>query len=455
MKKSQFLFGDGLKARAVRSTLMTGLNFGGQNVLRLGGNLVLTRLLFPEAFGIMAIVQVVKTGVNMFSDLGINASIVQDARGEDQRFLDTAFTIQVIRGIVLWLMIWAVAAPVAEFYEAPILAEILPIAGLTALFQGFNSTKLATANRELRLGRVTVMTLVCQAIGLAVTIGLSIWLKSVWALVIGGLVPMLLIALLSHVILPGAVNRFALDRDAFSRLFGFGKYIFIATVAGFLINQGDRAILGKFVSLDDLAFYNIAFFLATVPLMLMRQLSDKILFPLYRARPPAESEANYNNIARARFMIISSTMAMTFVLAIGGHLIIDLLYDARYSDAGLLLVLIALAQLPVLIIGNYGASLLALGFSGKFAIMLICLALIQLATMVLGALNFGLLGVTLSPIVAMVLYYPVVVRFTKPYGAWVPRHDILFSIVAVVSIAVILWVNDDLMGQAWNRFGPQ
>src|SRR6056297_1388295 len=118
---------DGMAARAIRSAGFTAVKFGGQNFLRLASNLVLTRLLFPEAFGIMAIVQVVLGGVAMFSDIGIRASIVQNPRGDEPDFLNTAWTVQIIRGIFLGLIVFFSAGSVATFYEEQILADILRV----------------------------------------------------------------------------------------------------------------------------------------------------------------------------------------------------------------------------------------------------------------------------------------------------------------------------------------
>jgi hypothetical protein len=63
-------------------------------------DLILTRLLFPEAFGLMALVQVFMGGLQMFSDLGVNMSIIQSKRGEDPDFLNTAWTFQILRGLI-------------------------------------------------------------------------------------------------------------------------------------------------------------------------------------------------------------------------------------------------------------------------------------------------------------------------------------------------------------------
>lgn len=82
--------GASLKARSLRGTELIGVSFIGQNVFRLGGNLILTRILFSEVFGIMALVQITMTGLNMFSDLGFRAAIIKDKRWDDPIYLDTA-----------------------------------------------------------------------------------------------------------------------------------------------------------------------------------------------------------------------------------------------------------------------------------------------------------------------------------------------------------------------------
>lgn len=78
-----FLTGDGTRARALRSSAILVFGFGSSNILRLASNLVLARLLFPEAFGLMSLVYVFLIGLAMFSDLGLNLSIIQNKRGEE------------------------------------------------------------------------------------------------------------------------------------------------------------------------------------------------------------------------------------------------------------------------------------------------------------------------------------------------------------------------------------
>lgn len=444
--------GDGLRGRSIRSSFFTIMNIGSENLLRLGGNLILTRLLFPEAFGIMALVQVVMMGLRMFSDIGVRLSIVQNERGNDPLFLDTAWVLQIGRGVVLWLATVALAVPMASFYDADILTQLLPVAGLTALFQGFNSTKLATADRYLVLGRVTAINVIARVIGLIVLVGLAFWWRSTWALVIGGLVAPFAMMVMSHLFLPGHNNRFRFDRAAARTLIKFGKYIFLATIAGFLLLQADRAILGKLVSLTDLALYNIAIQLATLPRVLQQNLVSRVLYSLYSTRPPSESQRNYRDIARARFLVVGTTMAMALVLALIGNALIVLLYDPRYETAGGLLVLMAVGALPGLINTSYSTVMLAAGDSGRFALVNTIAAVLQIAVLVVGISAYGVVGAALSPLVSGLLFYPIIVLAIRPYNGWIPRHDVLFALFAAAGASLALWVNADVIAAALEQF---
>ena len=433
--------GDGLKARSIRGTGFVGLSFVAQNALRLGGNLVLTRILFPEAFGLMALVQIVITGLTMFSDMGIRVSIIKDARGEDPVYLDTAWTLQILRGALLWAITWALALPVAAFYEEPVLAQMLPVAGLTALIQGFNSTKMATQNRAMALGRMTAVFIGTQAAGLAVTIALALWMGSVWALVWGGLVGPFLLALLTHLVLPGHPNRMRLEGAAARNILGFGTFIFLSSAATFITMNADRAILGKFVSLEELALYNIGFFLATVPMLLLKRLVDGVLFPLYTARPPKDDPANLRKIGRSRSAIILFALVSSICLGAIGVPVITFLYDPRYEAAGPLMVLIAIAQLPEILTTHYGTAIMASGTGRRLATFLILVAVTKTLAMLWGAMQFGVVGVILAPAVAMVLLYPVAIAMVRPYRVWLPGHDAAFLLLSATGSVGVLWLN--------------
>ena len=130
--------------------------------------------------------------------------------------------------------------------------------------------------------------------------------------------------------LPGVPNRFHWDAEAAREMVRFGKYIFLATAAGFLINQGDRAILGGFIPLGELGIYNVGMFMGTLPILMGRTLNNSVVQVLYRMKPPAESAANHAGIRRARRLLVLGTLAISAVMSHAGIWLIEWCEGKRY-----------------------------------------------------------------------------------------------------------------------------
>ncbi len=438
---SGILSGQGLGAKAMRGSALTILGFGGGQFLRLVSNLVLTRLLFPEAFGMMALVYVFMQGLNNFSDVGVTPSIMQSKRGDDPEFLNTAWTIQVIRGMLLWGVTFVIAYPAAQFFDAPMLAQLLPVVGVTLAIAGFNPTRLDTANRHLNFGRLTVIDLASQVVSLIVAIVAAWILQSVWALVISGIVGALVQLIFLSVFLPGQRNRFRWEPAAANDLINFGKWIFLSTVVGVFLSQGDKIILGKYLSLETLGIYNIGFFLASFPLLMGGTVTRRILIPIYRELPPKDSPENFRKLRKMRFALSGALMGIMFALALVASWLINTLYDPRYTLAGGILVMIACAQVPHLIALTYDQAALAAGDSRRFFVLALSRTILMLAGLVIGVKVFGLLGALIGQGLAMVLVYPVVVWLARHQGTWDPRHDAAFAILGAGLMSIALYVN--------------
>src|ERR1700687_1974213 len=159
-----------IAAPAIRGSVWTMGGYAAGQFLRLAGNIVLTRLLFPAVFGEMALVFIFIQGLAMFSDVGTGPAIIQNARGEDPSFLNTAWTIQCARGAILWLASWAIAWPLAAFYGQPSLRWLVPAAGFTALLGGVACLAMHALQRHLKLERLTIVELASQLVGIAATV---------------------------------------------------------------------------------------------------------------------------------------------------------------------------------------------------------------------------------------------------------------------------------------------
>jgi O-antigen/teichoic acid export membrane protein len=436
---------EALGRRIIRSSVLVGAGFGFSQVIRLASNLILTRLLFPEAFGLMALVSVFLMGLVQFSDAGVVPAILRSKRGDEQAFLNTAWTIQAIRGGILWLVACAAAWPVAWLYGQPELAQILPVSALTLIIAGFRPTRMVTANRHLMLGRVTVLDMVVQLIGVGVGIVLAWVMGSVWALVISGLVGAIAEVVINWLFLPGPANRFRFERAAVRELVGFGKWVFLATVCGFFFSQADKIMVGKFIPLDAFGVYNIGFFWASFPMLLGGMVTQKILIPIYRETPPRASAANFAKLRKMRVLVTSLLMGFTWMIAMAGPGLVETLYDDRYQMAGAVVVMMACAQVPMLIVLTYDQAALAAGDSKRFFVLAAVRAVLMMACLYIGVQSAELLGAMVGYGVALAASYPAVVWLARHMGAWDAMHDLGFAGMGAALIAVACTVHFDVL----------
>ncbi len=442
-KLGNLVRGDGLGARATRSSAYTMGGYMAAQVIRLGANLILTRLLFPEAFGLMALVMLFLQGLQMFSDMGVGPSIMQNKRGDEPEFLNTAWTIQVIRGALLWLATILLAAPVANFYGEPQLAELLPVAGLALFIAGFNSTRIETAFRHMNIGRLTLIDLTAQILGAVAMVAFAVAFRSVWALLVASLVVAVVKMALSHLLLPGQPNRLRWEWAAGSDLIHFGKWIFLSTICGFIFTQGDRLILGKFLSLSLLGIYNIGHFLASFPFILGSTIVAKIMIPLYRDKHPSASPENFRKIRLVRMLLTGVILSMAGLMALIGVALTEFLYDPRFHPSGAVLVLVAISQFPLIIGLTYDQAALAAGDSRGFFWVILARSVFLVLFLFIGMAMGGMVTAILMVGVGSTLSHGLLVMLARKHKVWDPLNDAIFFTAALIVAVLALWLNQD------------
>jgi O-antigen/teichoic acid export membrane protein len=305
-------------------------------------------------FGIMALANIILFGLSLFSDIGLGQCVVQSRRGDETRFLNTVWTVQILRGALIWIVALAIAGglyvlgshhllPLGSVYADPVLPWVVAALSLNVLVGGFTSTKIATASRHLALGRVTLIELVSQVAGLAAMIVWVLADQSIWAMVVGSLFSALVRVFLSHAFLPGEPNALRWSRDEFDEIFHFGKWIFLTSILGFLGSSGDRLILGWLIDPAMLGLYSIAFFFISAIHEVFSRLSGSVAFPAFsevvRERPSELARIYY----RFRLPLDVVALLVAGLLFSSGHQLIRFLYDERYHAAGHLLEVLSIS----------------------------------------------------------------------------------------------------------------
>ena len=415
-----------LRARVLQAGSLNLFVHAIGQVLRLVSNLVMARLLAPEMFGVMALAAVVQVIVALLSDIGLRQAIIQSPRGDAPQMLNTAWTLQIARGWLIWLVcsVFAVVLPMAvtlgwlpggSVYASTELPGVIVGMSFAAVIAGFQSTKVFTTERTLNVRKAMAIELMAQVCGLVVTAVLAFWTRSIWSFVAGALFSAALSVLLSHAWLPGPSNRLAWDRDALRDLFAYGRWVLLSSVFFVLAANGDRLMLGAWVDAATLGLYSIAFSLAAM-------VEGAVTRLLLAVAMPALSEVVRNDPSRLRatyfqlrLPIDLAYLGVSGLLCAVGSALVHLMYDDRYAAAGPMLQVLAISLFFVRF-GLAGSAYLALGEPRN----LTWIHLVKLASVVvvlpIGYYGFGIQGVLVAVAVCAAPTLPLIYFYNQRHG---------------------------------------
>lgn len=358
-----------LRNRIARATSWTFVGAFASQGVSAASSLVLTRLLLPETYGIMELAFVFYTGLYLFSDVGLEPSIIQSPLGDEPRFLNTAWTIQVIRGGLLLVVSFGLGHLASDFYDIPQLVFLIPGLGLTAVLDGFGSMAVHTRARHMDLGPLVRLDLLAQVLAVIAQVAAALVWPSPWALVLGSWVRSGTKTVGSHLYLARHRHRFDWDPRAAQELFGFARWIFGSTALTFVSSQGDRLLLPHY-SGDMAAFgvYAIAGRFKNLAQTIHTKLIRSVLFPVLaeRYRELASSGDDFRPELSRLYYRLRLALDAVFVTGAGvllgaGGVIIELLYPPDYHLAGAILQIFAVEVAMAAALVPAEAVLTALG----------------------------------------------------------------------------------------------
>lgn len=312
------------------------------NFLRAVSSVILTRLFVPEVFGIAGIIASVAFVLAMMSDLGFQAFVVRHPDAERRDFADTIWTIALARSVVLTGTLAALSVPITALVGKPELWPLLAVSSLTFLIEGTASLSLILALRRRMILRLSVLELVVAVAQLAAAVALAFVWRSYWAILVAMLCSTALKSVLSYLMFRDAGHRLRFERRYAGELWRFARFVTGSSIIIMLVMQCDKLVLARFMPLDAFGFYMLACNLGLAPLAFTTAYASRVLYPAYAevARAPGQD-------LRAFFYQKRRLVGVLYMLAAGGligcaPLLVAILYDDRYVDAGLYLRLIAM-----------------------------------------------------------------------------------------------------------------
>ena len=409
-------FGDGTSS-------LIGLN-GMRTVLSLFSNLILTRLLVPEAFGVVAILISIFYVLNMLTDLGFKAYVTRHETADDD-LLKTVWTVRFLRNVLLGMVMMGGANLFAALYNNPQVAPAIRIMASVFFIEAFATLAFETGQRERRVLRISFVDFGRFLTVSITTLVAAYFLRSYWASVIGIFAGSFYLLFASHVLIPSRPIGFRLDREHLIDLWRFSRYVVPSSMIMILLMQADKILVANFATLEELGKYMLAVTITQAVKRLVMEYHGRVFFPLM-AQTEREDPASARRVFYRSRLRFAALMAFGIGGLIGGGpLVTQILFNENYVGAGLYLSILSLGLLGGLFASPAMQALVA---KGHVRVNLIAniLKLVWLAVAIPVAYQgWGVIGVITAFALSEVAVVPYLWGRQIRLGIFDPRYEAL------------------------------
>lgn len=275
------------------------------NLIRL---VILARILSPNDFGLMGIALLTMATLETFSQTGFHAALIQK-KDNIESYLNVAWTVFVLRGFILFAILYLVAPYAAILFNVPESKSIIQVIGLSLLLSAFTNICVIYFQKELKFHKQFIYQLSGTFADFIVAISFVLILKNVWALVLGLLAGNFVRFIVSYLIYPYKPH-FSLDLDKIKELFSFGRWILSSSILIFLLTQGDKIFVGKLLGVAALGFYQMAYRISNMPATEITHVISQVTFPAY-----SKLQDDIPKLREAYLKVLQLTAFLSFPLA--------------------------------------------------------------------------------------------------------------------------------------------
>lgn len=421
-KKISTLFkSNSLSAKFAKGGGILAIGSFAENLLRFARNIILARILAPEAFGLMATVISSVSVLEALTQVGLRQSTIQNKNSSNENFLNAVWWISSLRGLVIYLMAFFASPYISAYFGQPESSHILRIGFLVFLLNGFISPRIHILEKELRFKKWVILMRGAGIIGVIVAIASAFVLKNVWALLLGYLTEAVLRTILSFILCP-IKPTLKLDKFYTTEVLNFSRRMFGLPIIMMIYTQIDIFVIGKILSLKILGSYVLVKHLAEMPMEFFSKIVHPVTLPVFSSMQDEKPKLNNTLISITRITGLFGIPLVAFFF-LYGEPILHLVYGPEYSKIAIPFGILSVSAMIVIISSlivqmNFAIGQPNLHRTASLVRTIIFLILIYPATKffgLTGTASAGLIAVTAMILIQLTYARKVVNLHTHEY----------------------------------------
>jgi lipopolysaccharide exporter len=403
---------------------------------------IFANFLIVQDLGLMAVAVMLMDILVTFSETGLQQKLIQE-KGDIRGFLDTAWTVKIIRGLLLSTLMFA-AAPLAASLKVPpekvaLTIALIRVIGFTFILSALENIGVVMFRKDLDFRQVSLLKIPPVLTDILVSIAIVLFSRSVWGFVIGRLCGNIVAVALSYVLSPYR-PRLAFDWQKFKTMWTFGRWVFGITILNFLVSEGDDFFIWGYLGITQLALYRYAFRFSNMPATEITNTFSQVFFPAFSKIQndiPRLREA-YLKILTVISVLAFPVSGLVFIL---GPDFVRLFLKADLHPMIPALQVLAFKGLFRSLGATRGPLFLAMG-KPKMQWVFHCIRLVTLAALIYPLTRaWGIVGTSLATVLIAVLINPLGFWLACRYlhcPKWKMLQPSLIPLLAAAGMGVLL-----------------
>lgn len=369
--------------------------------------LILARLLSPSDYGVVGMVGIFFAIAQTFIDSGFGSALIRKNDCTDTDY-STAFYFNIIVGLVCCLLLWIASPFIADFFNTPILKDLVKVMSLNMFISSFAIVHGAKLTHSVDFKSQAAVNLITAILSGSLGILMAYNGLGVWSLVFQQLIATGMRVILLYIVTKW-LPKLEFSKDSFKYLFNFGSKILTASLLHTVYANITTMIIGKFYSANDLGYYSRGKSLATYPSTNITGILQSVTYPVL-----SKIQDDDEHLIQSYRKLISMTSLVIFfgmflLAALAKPLIITLLTD-KWLDAVIYLQVFCFAYMFDHICALNLNILYVKGYSNLVLKLEVLKKAISIS-MIIAAIPFGVLAIC----VASALYTQIAVVINTYY----------------------------------------
>lgn len=369
---------------------------------------ILARILIPEQFGAFGIAALVLSFIEIITETGINSFLIQEDK-DVKKYLNTAWTISILRGIIISCIIFVIAKPISIFFNSENSYELLKLISFVPLIKGFINPYIVKFYIDLEFRKESFYRTFIFIFDALVAIALALITNSAISLIWGYIAGAVVEVILSFTIFD-IRPRLIIEINKAKKIISRGKWITFGGIFNYLIEQGDDAVVARILGTHFLGLYQNAYKISTLPVKEIAGVANSVVLPVYTKIRGSKKRLKEAFLRSALVISLMSIILGALIMLFSRQIIVIIL-GSNWLEAEPALKILAVFGI-VSAIGNIADSLfISLKKQDLFA-KVKALKFITLVVSIIPLTNtMGIVGASYSVLLSSVLVFPIIIYY--------------------------------------------